>query len=47
MDTEGEEEGEGEILGESSVDACAPACVNRQPVGTCCVTRGAHTGPLE
>ena len=45
MDTE--EEGEGETHGESSVDACAPACVNRQPGGICCVTQGARMGPLE
>lgn len=25
----------------------APACVNRQPGGICCVTQGAHMGPLE
>ena len=33
--------------GESGMDACAPACVNRQPGGICCMTQGAHTGPLE
>ena len=42
-DKGGEQEGEGEMNGESSMDACAPTFVNRQPVGICCMTQGTQT----
>ena len=32
----GERGGEGDMNGESSMDACTPTFVNRQPVGICC-----------
>ena len=38
--------GEGEMNGESSMDACTPTFVNRQPVGICCMTQGTQTGAL-
>jgi len=42
----GEQEGEGEMNGERSMDACTPTFVNRQPVGICCMTQGTQTGAL-
>ena len=41
----GEEE-EGEMNGESSMDAYTLAYVNRQPMGICCMTQGNQTGDL-
>ena len=38
----GEEE-EGEMNGESSMDACIPTFVNRQPGRICCMTQGTET----
>ena len=46
MDKAGEEEREGEINGESSIDACTLTHVNRQPMGICCMTQGTQTGAL-
>ena len=43
MDKGGEQEGEGEMNGESSMDECTPTFVNRQPVGICCMTQGTQT----
>ena len=43
MDKGGEQEGEGEMNGESSMDACTPTFINRQPVGICCMTQGTQT----
>ena len=40
MDKGGEQEGEGEMNGESSMDVCTPTFVNRQPVGICCYDSG-------
>ena len=42
-DKGGEQEGEGEMNGESSMDECTPTFVNRQPVGICCMTQGTQT----
>ena len=38
MDKWGEEEKEGEINGDSSMDAYTLMYVNRQPMGICCMT---------
>ena len=46
MDKGGEQEGEGDMNGESSMDACTPTFVNRQPVGICCMTQGTQIGAL-
>ena len=46
MDKGGGEEGEGEMNGESSMDAYMPTYVNRQPMGICCMTQGTQTGAL-
>ena len=46
MDKGGEQEGEGEIKGESSMDACTQTFVKRQPVGICFMTQGTQTGAL-
>ena len=43
-DKGGEQEGEGEMNGESSADACTPPLVTRQPVGNCCLTQGTKLG---
>ena len=43
MDKGGEQEGEGEMNGESSMDTCTLTFVNRQPVGICCMTQGTQT----
>ena len=43
MDKGGEQEGEGEMNGESSMDPCTPTSINRQPVGICCMTQGTQT----
>ena len=45
-DKGGEQEGEGEMNGESSMDECTPTFVNRQPVGICCMTQGTQTRAL-
>ena len=42
-DKGGGQEGEGEMNGQSSMDACTPTFVNRQPVGICCITQGTQT----
>ena len=42
MDKGGEQEGEGDMNGESGMDACTPTFVNRQPVGICCMSLGAQ-----
>ena len=42
-DKGGEQEGEGEMNGESSMDACIPTFVNRQPGRICCMTQGTET----
>ena len=42
-DKGGEQEGEGEMNGESSMDTCTLTFVNRQPVGICCMTQGTQT----
>ena len=46
MDKGGEEEGEGEINGESSIEANTSTYVNRQPMGICCMTQGTQMGAL-
>ena len=43
-DKGGEQEGEGEMNGESSVDACTPTFVNRQTVGICCMIQELKLG---
>ena len=43
-DKGGEQEGEGEMNGESSTDACTPTLVTRQPVGNCCLAQGTKLG---
>ena len=43
MDKGRGEVGEGEINGESSTDAYTLTCVNRQPMGICCRTKGTRT----
>ena len=40
MDQGGEQDGEGDMNGESSMDACTPTFVNRQPVRICCYDSG-------
>ena len=42
-DNGGEQEGEGEMNRESSMDACTPTFVNRQPLGICCMTQRTQT----
>ena len=39
-------EGEGEMKGESSMEAYTLTYVTRQPMGTCCMTQGTQTGAL-
>ena len=39
-DQGGEQEGEGDMNGESSMEACTPTFVNRQPAGICCQDSG-------
>ena len=46
MDKGGEQEGEGDMNGESGMDACTPTFVNRQPLGICCMTQGTQTRAL-
>ena len=46
MDKDGEEEGEGEMNPESSMDAYTLTYVNRQPMGICRMTQGTQTGAL-
>ena len=44
MDKGGGEEGEGEMNGDSSMDAYTLIYVNRQPMGICCMTQGTQPG---
>ena len=46
MDKGGAEEREGEINGDSSMDAYTLTYINRQPMGICCMTQGIQTGTL-
>ena len=46
MDKGRGEEGEGEVSGESSMEAYTLTHVNRQPMGICCTTQGTQTGAL-
>ena len=46
MDKGGGEEGEGEMNGESSMEAYTPTYVNRQLMGICCMTQETQTGAL-
>ena len=46
MDKGGGEQGEGEMNGDSSMDAYTLTYVNRQPMGICCMTQGNQTGAL-
>ena len=46
MDKDGEEEGEGEMNAESSMDAYTLTYVNREPMEICCMTQGTQTGAL-
>ena len=46
IDKDRGEEGEGEMNGESSMDAYTLAYVNRWPMGICCVTQGTQMGAL-
>ena len=46
MDKGGEQEGEGEMNGESNMDACTLIFVNRKSVGICFMTQGTQTGAL-
>ena len=46
MDKGRGEEGEGEMNGESSMDAYTPTYVNRQPMGICCMTQKTQTRAL-
>ena len=46
MDKGWGEEGEGEINGENSMDACTLTYVHRQPMGICRMTQGTQTGAL-
>ena len=46
MDKGGGEEGAGEINGECSMEAYTLVHVNRQSMGTCCMTQGNQTGDL-
>ena len=47
MDKGGGEEGEGEMNGGSSMDACTLTYVNREPEGICWMTQGTQTGALQ
>ena len=40
------EEGQGEMNGESSMDAYTLTYVNREPMGICCITHRTQTGAL-
>ena len=42
----GGEQGEGEMNGDSSTDAYAPAYVRRQPMVICCMTQETQTGAV-
>ena len=42
----GGKEGEGEMNGQSSMDAYTLVYVNREPMGICCMTQGTQTGAL-
>ena len=44
MDKGGEQEGEGDMNGESGMDACTPTFVNRQTVGICCMIQELKLG---
>ena len=44
MDKGRGEEGEGEMNGESSMEAYTLTYVNRQPMGICCMTQGTQPG---
>ena len=46
MDKGGGKEGEGEINGQSSMDAYTLAYVNREPMGICCTIQRTQTGAL-
>ena len=46
MDKGGGEEGEGEMNGESSMEAYTLTYVTRQPMGICSMTQGNQTGDL-
>ena len=46
MDRDGGGRGEGEINGESSMDAYTLTYVNRQPIRISCMTQGNQTGAL-
>ena len=46
MNKGGGEEGEGEIDGESSMDAYTLTYVNTELMGTCCMTQRTQTGAL-
>ena len=46
MDKGGGEQGEGEMNGDSSMDAYTLTYVNRQPMGICCMTQGIQSGTL-
>ena len=46
MDKGGREEGEGNINGESSMDAYAATYVKRQPMAICCMTQRTQTRGL-
>ena len=39
-------EGEGEMNGDSSMEAYTLTHVNRQPMGVCCMTQETQTGAL-
>ena len=41
-----EEEGEGEVHGESSMEANTSTYANGQPMGICCLTQGTQAGAL-
>ena len=43
----GNRQGEGEMNGESSMDAGTPTFVNRQPMGICCMIQGTQTGAQQ
>ena len=46
MDRDGGGRGEGEINGESSMDAYTLTYANRYPMGICCLTQGSQIGAL-
>ena len=46
MDKGGGEEGEGEMNGESIIDAYTLTYINIQPMGIYCMTQGTQTGVL-